>query len=256
MQLHIYEIPQPKDTTVTDVILISHHLCPYVQRAAIAFAEKGIPFEKRLIDLANKPDWFMKLSPTGKVPVLKTAAGAIFESAVILEYIEETTNHPLHPKAAFERARHRAWIEFGSTILNGIAGLYSAGDKTVFSEKTRHLRNLFETLETAVSDGPYFSGNSFSLVDAVYGPVFRYFDVFDEIDDFNILSHLPKVTSWRAHLHVRPSIQQAVAAEYCADLRAFIRRKESHLSSLLAGKDAVAQTSASSTPIATKTVCD
>ena len=35
--------------------LISHHLCPYVQRAAIALAEKGVPFERRDVDLADKP---------------------------------------------------------------------------------------------------------------------------------------------------------------------------------------------------------
>ena len=49
---------------------ISHKLCPYVQRAVIALNEKGVPFERIDIDLANKPDWFLKISPLGKVPVL------------------------------------------------------------------------------------------------------------------------------------------------------------------------------------------
>jgi glutathione S-transferase len=64
--------------------LISHHLCPYVQRAAIALRENDIPFERRNIDLANKPDWFLKLSPLGKVPVLVVNDDAVlFESSVI-----------------------------------------------------------------------------------------------------------------------------------------------------------------------------
>ena len=50
--------------------LISHKLCPYVQRAVIALTEKGIPFERVDIDLADKPDWFLKISPLGKMPVL------------------------------------------------------------------------------------------------------------------------------------------------------------------------------------------
>ncbi|MDH3236478.1 MAG: glutathione S-transferase N-terminal domain-containing protein, partial [Alphaproteobacteria bacterium] len=70
--------------------LVSHHLCPYVQRAAIALAEKAVEFERIYIDLANKPDWFRALSPLGKVPVLKVDDRALFESAVILEYLEET----------------------------------------------------------------------------------------------------------------------------------------------------------------------
>ncbi len=69
--------------------LISHHLCPYVQRAAIALTEKGVVFDRIDIDLANKPDWFLAISPLGKTPVLRADDHAIFESSVILEYLEE-----------------------------------------------------------------------------------------------------------------------------------------------------------------------
>ena len=75
--------------------LISHDLCPYVQRAVIALAEKGVAFDRVYIDLAAKPDWFLAISPLGKVPLLKVGDDVIFESAVILEYLEETQPHPL-----------------------------------------------------------------------------------------------------------------------------------------------------------------
>src|SRR5882724_3279158 len=98
--------------------LISHKLCPYVQRAVIALNEKGVAFERIDIDLANKPDWFLKVSPLGKVPVLsvKTDGGevALFESNVICEYIEDTQGGSrLHPQDPLQRAQHRAWMEFG-----------------------------------------------------------------------------------------------------------------------------------------------
>ena len=80
------------------LILVSHHLCPYVQRAAISLTEKGVPFERVDIDLANKPDWFKAISPLGKVPLLRVQRNgdetAIFELAVILEFLEETQAHP------------------------------------------------------------------------------------------------------------------------------------------------------------------
>ena len=75
---------------MTKLTLISHKLCPYVQRAVIALAEKGVPFERIDVDLANKPDWFLTVSPLGKTPVLLVGDTAIFESAVILEYLEDT----------------------------------------------------------------------------------------------------------------------------------------------------------------------
>jgi len=50
--------------------LVSHPFCPYVHRAAIMLREKNVPFERTYIDLKNKPDWFLAISPRGKVPVL------------------------------------------------------------------------------------------------------------------------------------------------------------------------------------------
>src|ERR1700682_5290501 len=102
------------------LILISHDLCPYVQRAVIALAEKGVAFERIDIDLADKPDWFKAISPLGKIPLLRVGEAVIFESAVIVEYLEETQPNPLHPADPLQRARHRAAIEFASAILSDI----------------------------------------------------------------------------------------------------------------------------------------
>src|SRR6201996_6052120 len=130
--------------------LVSHKLCPYVQRAVIALTEKGVAFERIDIDLADKPEWFLKLSPLGKTPVLLVGDHAIFESAVILEYLEETQTRPLHPSDALRRAEHRAFIEFGSAVLNDIAGLYAAPDEAIFKAKAMQLKGRFERLEARV----------------------------------------------------------------------------------------------------------
>jgi glutathione S-transferase len=214
--------------------LISHKLCPYVQRAVIALTEKGTAFERIDIDLAHKPDWFLAISPLGKTPVLQVDDVAIFESAVILEYLEETQPSPLHPADPLRRAEHRAWIEFGSAVLNDIAGFYAAPDEAVFKARTSQLEARFARLETRVVATPWFDGESFSLVDAVFGPVFRYFDVFDEIADFGILTGKPKLARWRQALAARASVRTAVSADYPALLRDFLERRNSWLSRLQA----------------------
>ncbi len=214
--------------------LISHKLCPYVQRAVIALTEKGVAFERIDIDLANKPDWFLAISPLGKTPVLQVGDVPIFESAVILEYLEETQLSPLHPADPLRRAEHRAWIEFGSAVLNDIAGFYAAADEATFKAKTAQLEQRFARLETRLAGSPWFDGDSFSLVDAVFGPVFRYFDVFDGIADFGILAGKPKLQRWRKNLAARPSVRAAVSAEYPALLRDFLDRRNSWLSALQA----------------------
>jgi len=212
--------------------LISHKLCPYVQRAVIALTEKGVPFERIDIDLANKPAGFLAISPLGKTPVLQVGAKAIFESAVILEYLEETQPKPLHPADPLIRAEHRAWIEFGSAVLNDIAGFYAAPDEATFAAKTAQLEQRFRRLEARVAASPWFDGEAFSLVDAVFGPVFRYFDVFDTIADFGILGGKPKLAHWREALAAHPSVRAAVSADYPALLRGFLNRRNSWLSQL------------------------
>jgi glutathione S-transferase len=212
--------------------LISHKLCPYVQRAVIALTEKGVAFERIDIDLANKPDWFLGISPLGKTPVLLVGDVPIFESAVILEYLEETQPKPLHPADPLKRAEHRGWIEFGSAVLADIAGFYAAPDDAAFKARTAQLEQRFARLEARVAAAPWFDGEDFSLVDAVFGPVFRYFDVFDEIADFGILSGKPKLARWRSSLAARPSVRSAVGADYPALLRDFIDRRKSRLSQL------------------------
>ena len=213
--------------------LVSHKLCPYVQRAVIALTEKSVAFERIDIDLANKPDWFLKLSPLGKTPVLVVGDKAIFESAVILEYLEETQPNALHPADALARAEHRAWIEFGSAVLNDIAGFYAAPDEAALKAKSAQLEARFARLETRIT-APWFDGEKFSLVDAVFGPVFRYFDVFDGIGDFSILRDRPNLARWRQNLAARPSVKSAVGADYPALLCDFIDRRRSYLSQLQA----------------------
>jgi glutathione S-transferase len=214
--------------------LISHHLCPYVQRAAIALGEKGAAFERVFIDLDDKPNWFLKISPLGKVPLLLIEEDGrqvtLFESAAICEYIDETQPGPrLHPQDALTRARHRGWMEFGSSVLADLWMYETTSDQRVLETKRTVLASKFLIIETELSGGPLFVGKSFSLVDAVFAPIFRYFDVFDAISDSHIFDGLEKVKRWRSTLAQRPSVKQAAASDYHERLIAFLEKHQSAL---------------------------
>jgi glutathione S-transferase len=223
--------PSNKEIKMTkQLTLVSHVLCPYVQRAAIVLMEKGVAFDRLDVDLKNKPAWFLAISPLGKTPVLQMDGGAIFESAVICEYLDETIAPRLHPPLALDRARHRSWVEFGSSVLNGIGAFYNAGDAAALAAAAHGLRAKFQQLEAILEGGPFFAGAQFSIVDAVFGPVFRYFDVFDAIGDFGFFHDLPKVTAWRGRLASRESVRKAVHEDYPQLLMAFLRERKSELS--------------------------
>jgi len=230
---------RPEIVMTAKLTLISHKLCPYVQRAVIALNEKGIAFERVDIDLANKPDWFLKLSPLGKVPVLVVRSDegevALFESNVICEYIEDTQGGAkLHPQDPLLRAQHRAWMEFGSTILAELWGLETTGDPAIFETRRVAIAAKFGRVEEAFGSGPFFAGEKFSLVDAVFAPIFRYFDVFDRLIDLSIFAETPKVRSWRAELAKRPNVRAAVGADYPQLLHAFLVRHNAHMLKLAA----------------------
>lgn len=215
--------------------LITHVLCPYVQRSVIVLSEKRIPYRRTDIDLANKPKWFQEMSPLGKVPVLVVGEQqSLFESAVICEYLDEVTPGSLHPEDPLERADHRAWIEFGSGLLSGIAQLYNAPTQEAFDASRETLRARFGQLETRLGSGPYFSGENFQIIDAVYAPIFRYFDVFESVVDLGILENVEKVHIWRDHLRTRESVRKAVSLDYPDRLLAFVRGRGSYMSQLVA----------------------
>ncbi|TWO70787.1 glutathione S-transferase family protein [Caenimonas sedimenti] len=217
--------------------LVSHVLCPYVQRAAIVLLEKNVPFTRVDVDLAAKPAWFLSISPLGRTPLLLVDeteatpyAQPLFESAVICEYLDETTLPRLHPAAPLVRARHRAWIEFGSTVLNDIWGFYTAPDAAAYEAARDRLAGRFAILEAALHpQGPWFAGETFSMVDAVFAPVFRYFDAFERLGVDGFFDGTPRIARWRAALADRPSVRQAVAPDFAERLDAFLLSRESEL---------------------------
>lgn len=212
--------------------LVSHDLCPYVQRAVITLTEKGVAHERIYIDLAAKPDWFRALSPLGRVPVLCAGDAVLFESAVIGEYLEETTPHPMHPADPLERAVHRAWAELASATLAAIGALYSAPDAAAHDARRGNLRERLVWLERQLGEGPYFAGERFHLVDAAWAPVFRYLDTFEAIGEPALLGGLERAAAYRSALAARPSVRAAVPEGYPERLRAFLARRESPLGEL------------------------
>jgi glutathione S-transferase len=213
---------------------VSQKLCPYVQRSIITLKEKSIHYTRTDIDLANKPAWFKEISPMGKVPALIVDDNhALFESTVICEYLDEVTADSLHPADSFEKAHHRALIELGSSILSNIASLYNAKDKASFQNILTAIQGKFQFIEKEQSGIPFFSGDKFHLIDAAYGPIFRYFEVFNSFTELNTFAHLPKCQLWRKALSQRKSVQQAVSEDYPALLIQFLINRDSYISQLI-----------------------
>src|SRR5690606_32356679 len=84
----------------------------YYNKNKLALLEKGIPFEEVDVKPSQDPE-VLQHSPLGKVPYLVTDKGALSESHVIAEYLEDISPEvPLLPADPFERAKHRELIQY------------------------------------------------------------------------------------------------------------------------------------------------
>lgn len=213
--------------------LFSHEICPYVQRASILLFEKNVNFERTYIDLDHKPEWFLELSPLGKVPVLKVDDEVIFESTVICEYLDETHGMPLLPSQPMPKAKQRAWMEFSSELLMNCWHLGMSAHEEDIAKQVQKLDRHFDMLEKNLSAGPYFSGAEFAMVDVFFAPVFRYFEVFDRARDLGLFVARPKLQAWRLTLSLRPSVQNAVPQDFQQRLVRYFQKKGGILASSL-----------------------
>lgn len=188
---------------------------------------KGVEFDVTYINLREKPDWFLKISPHGKVPVLKVGDVNLFESNAIAEFVDETVGTPLHPADPIKRAQNRAWTDFVPSFSSGLSACYYA--KTAEEQKAgfEQAHAVLAKLEEAIAnqrgnDGPYFNGPALCLVDASYAPFFQRFAVVEERINSGLLNDFPLVKAWSEALlstdMVTGSVHESFPQEFAANL--------------------------------------
>ena len=205
--------------------LISHPLCPFVHRAAALLTELGVAFTQRHVDLLAKPDWFLAISPRGKVPVLVIDGTPIFESAVILEYLAEVYAPDLMPKDPLERARQRMWSEISNDLMSthyriSVAATPAERDTAIVAARDTLAR--FEQVIT----GPLFGGDTPGLVDFAAGPALLRFERLGKVLGRDLYDKLPKVAAWSRAITARRSFIAPLVGDFDARYVKGVRRHD------------------------------
>jgi glutathione S-transferase len=194
--------------------LISFKTCPFVQRAVITLKHKQVDYEITYIDLADPPDWFLELSPLKKVPVLKVDDDVLFESAVINEFIDETTGGELQPKDTLARAKNRAWIEFASNMLGNLYMMKMSKDEQSYNKYRETLIDQLHRVEQRLGNGPWFNGADFSLADTAFAPLFKQNSVAQNRLSIIDAATMPKVDAWGQRLLALPEVRDSVVDDF------------------------------------------
>ncbi len=189
--------------------LISFKLCPYVQRSVILLKEKGVDYDIEYIDVYDPPEWFLALSPTGKVPILQVEDTVLFESAVISEYLDEVYAPALHPADPIKKAQNRAWMEFTSPMYMDTFNIMMAKDKESSDAAIKALIKNLEGLDKAMVNTPWFNGEALSLMDISAAPLFTRLAFYKKHCHLNVLENFPKLKTWSDELLARQSIKES-----------------------------------------------
>ena len=199
------------------IMLCSFKTCPWVQRAAIVLRAKNIEYNITYIDRHNRPDWFLKISPHAKVPVLRIGDNdALFESNDIAEYLDETAVPQLHPADPLTRARNRAWTDYVPTFASAISTTAYSDSEEEFTKKSAKIAEVFGKLDEALTkrgnSGPYFNGPKLSLVDAAYAPFLQRYTFMDHLRPLGILEKFPHLKAWRDALLAAPAVKASTVS--------------------------------------------
>ena len=184
----------------------------------IVLRAKTVDFKVTYVDLGNKPDWFLEISPHGQVPVLVVDELPLFESNAIAEFLEETLPPPLHPRDPVRRARNRAWTDFTPAFSSDLYDLYWCESEARLPGRREAARRRIAKLERAIADergndGPFFNGAELSLVDAAYA-ILQRLAIVEEKAPIGTLEGFPLVRAWSDALVADPRVVGSVDASF------------------------------------------
>ena len=210
--------------------LIGYNLCPFVARVRIVATEKSFPLELSYIDIAAKPDWFTKLSPTGQVPALLVGDRVLFESSAISSYIDEVTPGSLFPTDVVRRAEIRAWTQFASDLTLKQYAQMCATTESMLQEVTSAVDSALAILaKNLAAEGGFFDGDEFGMADAAFASFLFRAAIFDKKFGLSSLARYPRLVRWQESVCSRPSVNEYFSNQFVELMLGHMETKESIL---------------------------
>ena len=200
---------------MAELLLYEHPLSPYAQKVKISLREKGVAFSVKLpegIGTGATGGGFSAANPRGEVPALVHGETAVFDSTIILEYIEEVwPTPPMLPDGAAARARVRMIedvmdtqfeaITWGLGELNFFGRAEGVLKQEIEAQARAQAQSFFKVLEGYLSGADWFNGVAFGWGDLSVIPY------LNGAAGFGILPPAGSaVEVWMARANERPSV--------------------------------------------------
>ena len=217
--------------------LISFTICPFVQRITALLEAKKQTYDIEFISLKQKPEWFLKLSPNGQVPLLITDNNeAIFESDAIAEYLEEVTPNALFPANPVAKAQERAWSYMAAKNYLVQCSAQRSSSKEVLQERASKLNMAFAKLENKLTATTFFNGASFDsgaeglgMVDIAWLPLLHRAAIIERYSGYDFISGFGKVKVLQENILATGLPQKSVALDFEQKFIAFYLAENTYL---------------------------
>lgn len=183
---------------------------PECHRARIVLAEKDIAVEIHDVDIDNLPEDLIDLNPYATVPTMVDRDLVLYNSRVLIEYLDERFPHPpLMPVDPVSRAKSRlALFRIESDWFSLLGDIERGTDKKKAQAKKALTESLINSAD--VFDAmPYFLSNDFSLLDCSIAPILWRLPFYD----IELPASAKPLTSYMKRVFARPSFQASLSEQ-------------------------------------------
>ena len=196
--------------------IVSFNICPFVQRVTASLEAKKIPYKIEYINLSNKPDSFIEISPNGQVPLLIAENGVpLFESESIIEYIDDEYGLFDDSKSNESKALDRAWSYLGVKNYLKQCGAMRSKNEEIFNNKMETLKKDFSKVEDKLSKQDlYFSGDEISNVDIAWLPLLYRINLVKKNTCIDLLKGFPQMTIWMNNILSLAYIHNTISNDF------------------------------------------
>ena len=176
--------------------------------------EKGVDFEVHEVDLSNKSEEFLSVSPYGKVPVLRVDGTSLYESNIVNEYLDEVYESPkLMPENPEDRALVRSWMAFADdyffpSIYRVRTGVQRGYSEDEIQEAKDKLDDALSRLEHQLEGKKWLVGE-YTLADIAHAGNFHRLRILAKSGEVSLHKY-PNVMGWIEQVESKESYKASV----------------------------------------------
>jgi len=194
----------------SSMTLFSDPTCQYSHRVRIVLAEKGVTVDIEDIDADAVTEEILEANPYGTLPTLVDRDLALYESKVVMEYLDERFPHPpLLPVYPVARAQSRLWIHrIEKDWCSLITHILHNPESKKAEESRKELRESLISIASIFTDMPYFMSEEFTLVDCCLAPILWRLPEFGI--ELPVNRQVKPLHDYMERLFERPSFQESL----------------------------------------------